>query len=388
LKNSIHGNSHLLGNYRRLPVNFISGKGCTLVDSTGRKYLDMVAGIAVNILGYSNPRLVSAICNQAGNLIHVSNLYEIDLQEKVASRLIEYLGSEAFAFYCNSGAEANEAAIKFAVKHTGRNTILTAENSFHGRTALTLSVTGQSKYWKGFEPLIYRNVRFSEFGNADDFIEKLDGDVAALIIEPVQGEGGVIVPPAGFLKELRNACRKNGTVLIVDEVQTGMGRTGRFFAHQHEGIEADIITLAKGLAGGVPAGAVLLRKEIASSIQPGDHGSTFGGNPLAMAASLAVLEEIKACRLMDNAVERGRQLMEGLKDAFGGTAREIRGLGLMIGIELSAEEAERFRRFAFERGFIVNVTHETTVRLLPPLIINEEEVASFIKMARAFARDV
>lgn len=371
---------HLLANYRRLPLRFVSGKGCTLVDAEGRSYLDMVGGIAVNVLGYSNPRLVAAICNQASNLIHVSNLYEIDLQDRVASRLSALSHRNCLAFFCNSGAEANEAAIKFAVKHTGRSKIISAENSFHGRTALTLSITGQRKYWNGFEPLIYRNVSFADYGDIEKFKACIDDETAAVIVEPIQGEGGVIVPPEGFLQELSGICRKNGADLILDEVQTGMGRTGRFLAQQHEGVVPAITTLAKGLAGGIPAGAVLLSREVASSIVAGDHGSTFGGNPLAMAAANAVLDEIEHGKLIENAEERGRQIMEGLEGRS--VFKEIRGKGLMIGIEL--DEAERFRQFALERGFIVNVTHGNTVRLLPPLVLSEEEAEAFIRMARSF----
>ncbi|MEM3852016.1 MAG: aspartate aminotransferase family protein [Methanomassiliicoccales archaeon] len=386
LKHSLK-ESHLLNNYRRLPISFVRGKGSLLYDASGRKYVDMVAGIAVNVLGYSNPRLTAAICNQASSLIHVSNLYEIEEQEKLASNLASLWREDAKVFFSNSGAEANEAAIKFAIKHTGRSKLLSAVNSFHGRTAFTLSLTGQQRYWKGFEPILYKGVDFFEFGNAESVISKLNGETAAVIVEAIQGEGGVILPPQDFLERVSAATKENGSLLILDEVQTGMGRTGRFFAHTHWNCSPDIITMAKGLAGGLPIGATLVTEEIAKSIGPGDHGSTFGGNPLCTAAGNAVLDEIARCHLVEAAEQRGAELLHGLQEAFAGTdfVSDIRGKGLMIGIEMTDGVAEKFRNYALQRGYIVNVTHENTVRLLPPLVITTEEVEGFLRVCRSFS---
>ena len=378
----------LLGTYSRQQVAFVRGKGCSVWDSNGREYLDLVAGIAVSSLGHNHPKLVAAVCNQATNIMHSSNLYEIPNQSTLASRLVKHLPGGWKVFFSNSGAEANEAAIKFAFKATGRSRIVSTLNSFHGRTAMTLSVTGQQKYWKGFEPLIYRDVLFAEYGSAESVKSKLDKDVACIIVEPIQGEGGVIVPPAGFLADVCKAAKKNGTLVIMDEIQAGMCRTGKFFAHLwDEGCIPDIITMAKALAGGVPIGATLVSSGVAEKIAPGDHGSTFGGNQLSTAAANAVMDVVEAPGFMEEVARKGGKLIGGLEKIFEGAGyvKEVRGKGLMIGVEMTPEAAKSFKSFAMERGFIVNVAHDCVIRLVPPLIISDEEIESFLAMSSAFA---
>lgn len=379
----------LLNTYGRQHVSFVSGKGCTVTDSEGKEYVDFVAGLAVNSLGYAHPRLVAAICNQANSIIHTSNLYEIDWQRALAGRLASKMPAPGCkVFFCNSGAEANEAAIKFAFKATGRSKIIAMTNSFHGRTALTLSVTCQERYWKGFEHLLNKNVSFAEYGSAESVIEKLDDDVACIIMEPIQGEGGVVVPPEGFLTKVSEAARANGTLLIMDEVQTGMGRTGKFFCHSWEkGCVPDIVTMAKALAGGLPIGAAIVSSAVASAIKPGDHGSTFGGNQLCSAAANAALDVVEGSGFMDAVQSRGESLMDGLRSAFSGAPffNGVRGKGLMIGIDMTKEAADAFKKYAFERGYLVNVTHEHIVRLIPPLVIGDEEIEGILKLASSFA---
>lgn len=379
----------ILGTYGREEISFVRGKGASVWDGDGREYVDMVAGIAVNCLGHNHPRLVAAICNQASSIMHTSNLYQIENQSRLASRLASHLpGSGWKTFFSNSGAEANEAALKFAIKSTGRRKILSANNSFHGRTALTLSVTGQPKYWKGFEHLLYRDVSFADYGSPDSFQKLLDDDVACVILEPVQGEGGVIIPPEGFLSEVGKMAKENGSLLIMDEVQTGVGRTGRFFAHSWEaGVKPDIVTMAKALGGGVPIGATIFSSEVAACVTAGDHGSTFGGNPLSTAAANAVLDIIDSPGFLDGAGSRGAMLLDGLKQVFAGApyVADVRGRGMMIGVEMDEKSAQAFKSFAFERGFLVNIAHGKVVRLVPPLVLGEPEISAFLGMASSFA---
>lgn len=385
---SQQADSPLLNTYNRQHISFERGKGSTVWDTEGREYLDFVAGIAVNSLGYSHPRLVAAICNQAMNVIHTSNLYEIENQAAVAGRIVRHLSGDGWkVFFSNSGAEANEAAIKFAMKATGRRKIVSMNNSFHGRTALTLSVTGQPRYWKGFEQLLNGNVSFADYGDAESVRSKLDGDTACVILEPVQGEGGVVMPGDGFMGEVSRAARENGSLLIVDEVQTGAGRTGRFFAHSwDDGCSPDIVTMAKALAGGVPIGATIVSRDVSARISPGDHGSTFGGNPLSTAAANAVLDVIESAGFMEEVERKGKKLIDGLRAAFDGSAyvHEVRGKGLMVGIDMTADAAGSFKSFAFDRGYLVNVAHDHIVRLVPPLIVTDEEIESLLAMAGAF----
>ncbi len=386
---SVHEkDTDLLSVYRRQNVSFVRGKGARLWDQTGKEYVDFVGGIAVNVVGHAHPKLVAAICNQASNLIHTSNLYEVENQAKLASRLAKHFrGRQMKSFFCNSGTEANEAALKFAVKATGRKKFIAAHNSFHGRTLMALSVTGQPKYWNGFEPLIYRNVDFFDYGSVESLRSRLDGDVAAVIVEPIQGEGGVVAPPEGFLNAVSEAVHANGSLLIMDEVQTGIGRTGKMFAHQWEKQCApDIVTVAKGLAGGVPIGAAMLSADTAAAIGAGDHGSTFGGNPLASAAALATLDIVESEGFMNGVLEKGKAISASLTESFAGRPYfdTVRGRGLMIGVQLNAEYARKFAEFAFDRGFLVNVAHDSVIRLVPPLVVTAEDIAALAAMTESF----
>lgn len=381
----------LLETYGREKVSFTGGKGSTVWDSTGREYIDMVAGIAVNCLGHNNPRLVAAISSQASSIIHSSNLYQIGNQSLLAERLAGHLQESGWkAFFSNSGAEANEAALKFAFKSTGRGKIVSAQNSFHGRTALSLSVTGQTKYWKGFERLIYKDVAFGRYGSIEEFTDLIDEEVACVILEPIQGEGGVVIPPDGFLSSVGRAARDKGALLILDEVQTGVGRTGRFFAHEWDkGVVPDIVTMAKGLGGGVPIGATIVSAKVAASVGKGDHGSTFGGNQLSTAAANATLDVIDSFAFLEEVGRKGDNLLSGLHALFSERSyvKEVRGRGLMVGVEMDEKAASAFKSYAFERSFLVNVAHNTVVRLVPPLVISDGEIDSFLSMASSFAQD-
>jgi len=365
---------YLFQNYGRETLCFSHGEREHLWDLEGNRYTDYVAGIAVNCLGHAHPELVKAISEQASRMIHVSNLYQIkeqaDLGEAIASIVPAPLGRSLF---CNSGAEANEAALKLAVKHTGRPKVVACRNSFHGRTSATLSVTGQEKYQKGFEPLLSKNVEFVGHNSVEELKSKVDRDTAAVILEPVQGEGGVIPSTQEYFRTARDLCTEFGALMMVDEVQTGMGRTGKWFGFQHFGVVPDVISLAKALGGGVPIGAIVTSPEIAKTFAPGTHGTTFGGNPLACAAANAVIRVLKADRL----VERAAELGEGWKAELKGIAQEhqeitdVRGLGLMIGVQMG-DLAKEFYRYALERRMLVNVAGGNTVRLVPPLIVSNE----------------
>ncbi len=370
----------LMPTYNRLPVTFIRGEGAWLWDKEGRRYLDALAGIAVCGLGHAHPAVVAAINAQAGALMHTSNLYGIEKQQALADALISVSGMDS-VFFCNSGAEANEAAIKIARAHAhaggiDRPKIIVAENSFHGRTLATLSATGNAKIHAGFEPLVEGFLRVP-FDNLSAIERAADRhpDAVAILVEPIQGEGGIVVPATNYLSALRAFCDRRGLLLMLDEVQTGMGRTGAWFAHQHSGIAADVMTLAKALGNGVPIGACLARSEAASALKPGSHGSTFGGNPLACAAALAVVDTIHSQKLVARAAESGSRLVSCLKRALSGQncVVEIRGRGLMIGIELDRPCGELVA-MALESGLLINVTAERVVRLLPPLIVSDEQI--------------
>ncbi len=370
----------LMPTYNRLPVTFVRGEGAWLWDKEGRRYLDALAGIAVCGLGHAHPAVVAAINAQAGALMHTSNLYGIEKQQALADALISVSGMDS-VFFCNSGAEANEAAIKIARAHAHAGgidspKIIVAENSFHGRTLATLSATGNAKIHAGFEPLVEGFLRVP-FDNLSAIERAADRhpDAVAILVEPIQGEGGIVVPATNYLSALRAFCDRRGLLLMLDEVQTGMGRTGAWFAHQHSGIAADVMTLAKALGNGVPIGACLARSEAASALKPGSHGSTFGGNPLACAAALAVVDTIHSQKLVGRAAESGSRLVSCLKRALSGQncVVEIRGRGLMIGIELDRPCGELVA-IALESGLLVNVTAERVVRLLPPLIVSDEQI--------------
>jgi acetylornithine aminotransferase len=383
-----------MNTYARQPVAFERGDGVWLWDTQGKRYLDALGGIAVNVLGHAHPKLVAAICDQAGKLIHTSNVYQITLQEQLADRLAHISGMDA-VFVCNSGCEANEAAIKLARLH-GHHlgievpTIIVMEQSFHGRTMATLTASGSRKVQAGFEPLVsgFARVPYDDV-TAVEQVAANNKNVVAVLVEPITGEGGINVPRAGYLRELRRICDRQGWLLMLDEVQSGIGRTGKWFAHQHAGIKADVMTLAKGLGGGVPIGACLAAGAAAQVFQPGKHGSTFGGNPLACRAALATLDIITGEKLMENAAETGEFLVQALARGLAGVAglREVRGQGLMIGIELERPCGELVGQ-ALERGLLINVTSENTIRLLPALVLGREEaglvVATLLPLIREF----
>lgn len=372
--------------YARQEVAFVRGEGVWLYDTNGERYLDAVAGVAVNGLGHAHPALVRALCEQAGRLIHTSNLYRIPEQERLAERLCTLSGLDR-AFFCNSGAEANEAAIKLARLHGHQQgienpAIVVMERSFHGRTLATLSATGSRKVQAGFEPLVTGFVRVP-FGDAEAVarLAEQHNNIVAVLVEPYQGEGGVNVPQADYLSRLRQICDGKGWLLMLDEVQTGIGRTGKWFAFQHSDVLPDVMTLAKGLGSGVPIGACLARGTAAQVYTPGKHGSTFGGNPLACTAALTTLQVIEQDGLLDNAVGMGAFIRQDLSERLHGVAgvRDIRGQGLMIGIELDRPCAALVQQ-ALARRLLINVTAESVVRLLPPLILGREEAALLTRL--------
>ena len=358
---------------RRLPVTFVRGRGCLVYDEAGREYLDLVAGIAVNLLGHSHPDVVATLTRQASQLIHTSNLYFTQPQVELARRLVE-LSFPSRVFFCNSGAEANEAAIKLARKWGAKNRdgafeIITATGSFHGRTLATVTAGGQHKYSDPFVPLPAGFVHVAY--NDVDAIEAATTDkTVAVLLEPVMGEIGVIPAAPGYLKRVREWCDKKNLLLILDEVQTGLGRTGRWFAHQHAGIAPDVMTLAKGLGGGVPIGACLANPR-ADVFEPGDHGSTFGGNPLACAVASTVLAVIERDGLVGHAAEMGDALRASLQDLG---ARVVRGLGLMQAFELEEPKAKAFQNACLDAGLIVNAVDDNSIRLVPPLLIAPQEI--------------
>lgn len=375
----------LMTTYARLPVTFERGEGAWLWDSNGKKYLDSVAGVAVCGLGHAHPQVAEALCRQAQTLVHTSNLYGIANQQALGERLVRAAGMDR-VFFSNSGAEANEAAIKLARLHGHKNgidtpLIIVAEGSFHGRTLATLSATGNRKVQAGFEPLVTGFVRvpYNDI-EAIRTVAKNSVGVAAILIEPVQGEGGVQVPTEGYLRDIRELCDSHGWLMMLDEIQTGMGRTGEMFAFQHEGIKPDVMTLAKGLGNGVPIGACLAHGAAAELFKPGNHGSTFGGNPLACAAGLAVLDVLEQNDLATRAENLGTRMLLGLAEALNGNAHvvDVRGKGLMIGIELDRPCGDLVKR-ALEQGLLINVTAERVVRLLPPLILSDAEADQIVQ---------
>lgn len=375
----------LMTTYARLPVTFARGEGAWLWDSNGKKYLDSVAGVAVCGLGHAHPQVAEALCRQAQTLVHTSNLYGIANQQALGERLVSAAGMDR-VFFANSGAEANEAAIKLArlyghQKGIDTPLIIVAEGSFHGRTLATLSATGNRKVQAGFEPLVSGFVRvpYNDI-EAIRTVAKNSVGVVAVLVEPVQGEGGVQVPTEGYLRDIRQLCDQHGWLMMLDEIQTGMGRTGAMFAFQHEGIKPDVMTLAKGLGNGVPIGACLARGTAAELFKPGNHGSTFGGNPLACAAGLAVLDVLEQNDLATRAEHLGTRMLLGLAEALKGNPRvvDVRGKGLMIGIELDRPCGELVKR-ALEQGLLINVTAERVVRLLPPLIISDAEADQIVR---------
>ena len=374
---------HYMPVFARYPLVLSHGEGPYVYDSEGKKYLDFLAGIAVNILGHGHPTLVKAIADQAGKMIHCSNLYYTEPQATLAARLAELTGFDR-VFLANSGAEANEGALKLARKYgktlsPDRVEIITAENSFHGRTLATLTATGQPKYREGYEPLP-GGFSYVTYNDLDSLKRVISDKTCAVLIEPIQGEGGVYVPDEGYLAAVRELCDQTGALLIFDEIQTGMGRTGHLLAGQTFGVKPDIVTLAKGLGGGVPIGAFLTTDKIASAFHAGDHGTTFGGNPLASAAGNAVLDILAGENLAANAAARGEYLMAELKKLQGkypSLIKEVRGYGLMIGMELTVPGRDIVNR-CLEAGAIINCTAGTVLRFVPPLNITNNHIDELI----------
>jgi acetylornithine/N-succinyldiaminopimelate aminotransferase len=370
--------------YGRYPLVPVRGEGCKLWDADGKEYLDLLAGVAVNNLGHCPPSVVAAVQKQAATLLHCSNYYNIPQQIRLAELLCENSFAER-VFFCNSGAEANEAAIKLARKYSaekhgaGRSEVLTALASFHGRTYCGISATGQDKVKEGFAPLL-PGFKHLPFGDIEALRAAVSAETCAILLEPIQGEGGVNLPPENYFKQVRQLCDEKGLLLILDEVQTGCGRTGTLFAYEQEGIEPDIMTLAKGLASGVPIGAMLARDELATHLGPGTHGSTFGGNPLATAASVATLETLLQDSVLDNCREMGSYLigeLEKLKQKYD-FILNVRGRGLIIGVELCIEGGEMVKT-AMRRGLLINCTVGKVLRFVPPLIINKLEIDQAIE---------
>lgn len=386
--------THLMNTYKPAPVALSHGNGTWLTTTDGRTLLDALAGIAVSGLGHAHPKLVRAISEQAGKLIHTSNLVEVPEQAALADKLCALAGMDN-AFFCNSGAEANECAIKLARLHghhrgVSNPQIIVMERAWHGRTLATLAATGSRKAQAGFEPLVTGFIRVP-YNDLDAIraVAQHNNDVVAVLTEVVQGEGGIVPARADYLRQLRELCTQKSWLLMIDEVQSGIGRTGKWFAHQWAGISPDVMPLAKGLGSGVPIGACLARGEAANIFKPGNHGTTFGGGPLVSVAALRTLEIMEEEGLLANATRMGEIIGNGFKQALAGLAgvREIRGMGLMLGIELDRPAGELVA-MALEAGILTNVTQESVIRLLPPLIINESEareiVARLAPVIRAF----
>lgn len=364
---------YVMQTYGRQPLALKEGKGAVVWDVEGNPYIDCVAGIAVNNVGHAHPRVAQAISRQAHKLIHTSNLYYTEEQVRLAKLLVE-VSPHQKAFFCNSGAEANEGAIKLARKYTGKGDIIAMENSFHGRTITTITATGQHKYKKGFGPLP-PGFTHVPYGNIEAVGEAITEKTAAVLVEPVQGEGGIIIPPDGYLSELKKLCHENDVLLIFDEVQTGFGRTGEMFASQTFKVSPDITALAKAIAGGFPMGAILASEEVGSAFEPGDHAATFGGGPLACAAGLASVETIKEEGLLARSRENGVYFKNELNELFTdhGLVEEVRGVGMMLGLDMSIPCASMVDDMR-EQGVLVNCTADTVLRFVPPLVISQEQI--------------
>jgi len=376
--------SHLMNTYARLPVAFTHGEGVWLWDTDGKRYLDALSGIAVNTLRHTHPRFTAALNAQIGKLLHCSNVYQVNEQESLAEKLCS-LSKMQEVFFCNSGCEANEAAIKLARLYGHKQgiespSIIVMDRAFHGRTLATLSATGNRKVQAGFEPLVNGFVRvpYDDLG-AIEQVAQNNRNVVAVLVEPIQGEGGVRTLETHYLEQLRKICDEQNWLLMLDEVQSGIGRTGKWFAHQHTGIVPDVMTLAKGLGSGIPVGACLAAGKAAETFQPGNHGSTFGGNPLASAAGLATLSILELDNLLSHAASLGNFIKEGLADALQGidSIKEIRGQGLMIGIELDKPCGELVK-LALDKGLLINVTVDNVIRLLPPLVMSQDEATQLL----------
>lgn len=368
--------SVMMDNYGTPPIALVSGDGAVVTDEDGRTYLDLLGGIAVNVLGHRHPAVIEAVTAQLNTLGHVSNLYVTEPGVALAEQLVAHLDVPARAFFCNSGAEANEVAFKIS-RLTGRTRVVAAEGSFHGRTMGSLALTGQPAKREPFEPLP-GEVTHVPYGDVDALAAAVTDDTAAVFLEPIMGEGGVVVPPAGYLAAAREITARHGTLLAVDEVQTGVGRTGTFYAHSHDGITPDIVTLAKGLGAGLPIGACLAIGPAAGLMTPGMHGSTFGGNPVCAAAGLAVLEVLREEDLVARAGLLGKTLAHGIEALGHPLVDHVRGRGLLRGVVLTAPRAKAAETAARRAGFLVNAAAPDVIRLAPPLIITEAQIESFL----------
>ncbi|OBK85177.1 acetylornithine transaminase [Mycolicibacter sinensis] len=366
----------MMNNYGTPPLALVSGDGAVVTDESGKSYLDLLGGIAVNVLGHRHPAVIEAVTSQLNTLGHTSNLYATEPGIALAEALTDHLGTPARVFFCNSGAEANEAAFKIT-RLTGKTKIVAAQGAFHGRTMGSLALTGQPDKRAPFEPLP-GEITFVPYGDTKALADAVDATTAAVFLEPIMGEGGVVVPPAGYLAEARGITAAHGALLVFDEVQTGVGRTGAFYAHQHDGITPDIVTLAKGLGGGLPIGACLAVGAAGDLLTPGAHGSTFGGNPICTAAALGVLRALADGDLIARAGMLGKSLSHRIEELHHPLVDHVRGKGLLQGVVLTAPAAKAVEAAARDAGFLVNAAAPGVVRLAPPLIITEEQVDGFL----------
>jgi acetylornithine/N-succinyldiaminopimelate aminotransferase len=375
----------MMRNYGAPSRTFVSGKGCVLKDDQGKSYLDFLAGIATNVLGHAHPAVVKAVTKQVSTLGHVSNFFAHPQGLRLASRLQEMTGdSQARIFFCNSGAEANEGALKIS-RRTGRSRIVAAQGAFHGRTMGALSMTGQPSKREPFAPLL-KGITHVPYGDVSAMSRGVTKKTAMVIVEPIMGEAGVITPDDGYLAELRIICDRVGALLVFDCVQTGIGRTGQWFGFEHEKVQPDVITLAKGIGGGLPLGATIAYGKAAQLLEPGDHGTTFGGNPIACAAANAVLDVIESKKLMQSAKVFEKKIKKSLSAVPG--VSEVRGRGLLLGIELATPIAKKVTAEMLDAGIIVNAANEKTIRIAPPLIVTMTQVEKFISVFKKVMKEV
>ena len=372
-------------NYGTPAITLVKGKGLVVKDIEGNTYLDFLGGIATNILGHAHPNVVNAVSKQVKTLGHVSNFYSHPNAVLLAEKLVTFTGTKgAKVFFCQSGAEANEAAIKLSRK-TGRSQMIATQGSFHGRTMGALSLTGQPSKREPFLPLL-KNVKHVPYGDVDAMRRSISKKTAMVIVEPIMGEAGVIVPPDDYLQQLRQLCDKTGALLVIDAVQTGMGRTGDWFGYEYSGITPDVITVAKGLGGGLPLGAMIALGRAADLFEPGEHGSTFGGNPITTSAALAVIETIESKKILKKVQRQGRSLIQELALIPG--VLQVRGAGLLIGIELVSVNSQEITQKLLARGVLVNAANATTIRIAPALIVSDAQIKKFVSIFREVLTDV